>query len=122
MRFMKLLIDENIHRKIIVALREADFSLVSIQESFAGIEDTKILELSLNPEQIVITQDGDFGELIYKNNFRAFSVIYLRFIPIEITSIISILLDFLKQTTAEKLKGKFVVLTVKKKRVTDLPN
>ena len=93
---MKLLIDENIHRKIIVALREADFSLVSIQESFAGIEDTKILELSLNPEQIVITQDSECGELIYKNNFRAFSVIYLRFIPVEITGIISILLDFLK--------------------------
>ena len=119
---MKLLIDENIHRKIIVALREHNFSLVSIQESFSGIEDTKILELSLNPEQVVITQDSDFGELIYKNNFRTFSVIYLRFTPIELASIISILLDFLKQTTAEKLKGKFVVLTVKKKRVSDLPN
>ena len=119
---MKLLIDENIHRKIIVALREENFSLVSVQESFSGIEDTEILNLSLNPPQVVITQDSDFGELIYKNNFRAFSVIYLRFIPIEITSIISILIDFLKENTQEKLKGKFVVLTIKKKRVNDLPN
>lgn len=119
---MKLLIDENIHRKIIVALKDENFSLVSIQESFSGMNDADILNLSLNPNQIVITQDSDFGELIYKNNFRAFSVIYLRFIPIEISTIIPILIDFLKQNTEKKLKGKFVVLTTRKKRVTDLPN
>ena len=119
---MKLLIDENIHRKIITALKEENFPLVSVQESFSGMDDTDILNLSLNPNQIVITQDSDFGELIYKNNFRAFSVIYLRFIPIELTTITSILINFLKQNTEEKLKGKFVVLTIKKKRVTDLPN
>ena len=119
---MKLLIDENIHQKIITALKEEDFPLVSVQESFSGMDDTDILNLSLNPNQIVITQDSDFGELIYKNNFRAFSVIYLRFIPIELTTITSILINFLKQNTEEKLKGKFVVLTIKKKRVTDLPN
>jgi predicted nuclease of predicted toxin-antitoxin system len=118
---MKLLIDENIHRKIIVALKEANFSLVSIQESFSGMEDKDILNLSLNPPQVVITQDSDFGELIYKNNFRAFSVIYLRFVPVEILTIIPIIIEFLKQSTEENLKGKFVVLTVKKKRVTDLP-
>ena len=121
MRFMKLLIDENIHRKIIDAIREENFSFVSVQESFSGMDDPDILNLSLNPQQIVITQDSDFGELIYKNNFRAFSVIYLRFIPIQIFTIIPILIDFLKQNTEEKLKGKFVVLTIKKKRVTDLP-
>lgn len=118
---MKLLIDENIHRKIIVALREENFSLVSVQESFSGIDDKEILKLSLNPPQIVITQDSDFGELVYKNNFQAYSIIYLRFNPTEIFPIISILINFLKQHTAEDLKGKFVVLTTKKKRVTALP-
>ena len=86
------------------------------------MDDPDILSLSLNPPQIIITQDSDFGELIYKNNFRAFSVIYLRFIPIQILTIIPILVDFLKQNNEEILKGKFIVLTIKKKRVTDLPN
>lgn len=79
---MKLLLDENIHRQIIIALKEENFSIVSIQESFQGMEDKDILNLSINPNQVVITQDSDFGELIYKNNFRAFSVIYLGFIPV----------------------------------------
>lgn len=119
---MKLLIDENIHRKIIIALKEENFSLVSVQQSYQGINDQEILRLSLNPPQIVITQDSDFGELIYKNNFRAFSVIYLRFIPADLIAIIPVLIDFLKQNSEDRLKGKFIVLTVKKKRVTNLPD
>ncbi len=92
---MKLLLDENIHLKIIVASQEANFSLVSVQQSFS--------------------------EKFIKRIFSFLSIIYLKFIPAEIFTIIPIIIEFLKQNTEENLKGKFVVLTVKKKRVTDLP-
>jgi hypothetical protein len=42
---MKLLADENIEREFIEALREADFDIISVRESYIGIADDKICKL-----------------------------------------------------------------------------
>lgn len=41
---MKFLADENIEREFIEALREADFNVVSVWESYIGIADDEILK------------------------------------------------------------------------------
>ncbi len=41
---MKILADENIEREFIEAVREANFDVVSVRESYIGISDDEILK------------------------------------------------------------------------------
>jgi len=47
------------------ALREAGHDVVAIAEIARGATDDQVLERALNEKQVLITEDRDFGELVY---------------------------------------------------------
>ncbi len=75
---MKFLIDENLGIKVPQYLRSLGFDIISISELSPGIADQKVLNLANTENRILITQDKDFGELVFKEGLLHSGVILLR--------------------------------------------
>lgn len=114
-----LLADENIDCRIIKDLRAAGFSVISVQEDYCGAKDREILNIAKQQELLIITEDKDFGELIF--SFRAVDVgvIFLRYHFLERTNIIESLIHIIQQQ-GNALRNKFTVITSKKIRIRDI--
>ncbi len=82
---MKLLADENIEREFIEALREADFDVLSVRESYTGFADDEILQVAVNEKAVILTYDTDFGELVFRFSLKSNGVILLRLSGLSLT-------------------------------------
>ncbi len=62
---MNFLADESCAGPVLRALREAGHDVVAISEVARGAADEQVLERALNEKRVLITEDRDFGELVY---------------------------------------------------------
>jgi hypothetical protein len=62
---MNFVADESCVRPVIQALREAGHDVVAIAEIARGATDDQVLEHALKEKRVLITEDRDFGELVY---------------------------------------------------------
>ena len=75
---MRLLVDESVDMAIVRALRQAGHEVLAIAEECPGVEDAYVAELARNDERILLTEDRDFGRLVFASNGPAYGVIYMR--------------------------------------------
>jgi predicted nuclease of predicted toxin-antitoxin system len=76
---MKLLANENFPYKSIHYLKEKGYNVLSIGMDNPSIRDSEIMEIAINEERTIVTFDRDYGELIFRYNYKpAKGVIYLR--------------------------------------------
>ena len=111
-----ILADENIDFAIIKAIRNVGIDVYSVAESNFGITDSEVINLSLNPPRIILTEDKDFGEWVYAHNVKEISVIFLRYDYQETKEITSILINLLQDRLGD-LIYKFTTITPKRIRV-----
>lgn len=64
---------------MIRALREAGNDVVAIAEIAKGATDEQVLERALSEKRVLITEDRDFGELVYARGRPSAGVILVRF-------------------------------------------
>jgi predicted nuclease of predicted toxin-antitoxin system len=76
---MNFLADESCAGPVIRALRESGHDVVAISEVAKGATDEEVLERALNEERVLITEDRDFGELVYARGRSSAGVILVRF-------------------------------------------
>ncbi|PYT97266.1 MAG: hypothetical protein DMG38_20335 [Acidobacteria bacterium] len=76
---MNFVADESCARPVIQALREAGHDVVAIAEIAKGATDDQVLERALKEKRVLITEDRDFGELIYARGRSSAGVILVRF-------------------------------------------
>lgn len=60
------LANENFPRPSTIILRKNGFIITSIQEDYAGIADPQVMQIASDLDLIILTFDGDYGELIFK--------------------------------------------------------
>lgn len=75
---MILLADENLHRKIVERLEEAGHEVTHIADLAPSITDHEVLALAVERHALLITNDLDFGELVYGRGARHAGVLLLR--------------------------------------------
>jgi predicted nuclease of predicted toxin-antitoxin system len=76
---MKLLANENFPLKSVLYLRNKGFDIISIGIDNPGIQDNEIIMIAINEVRTILTFDRDYGELIFKYNYKPKKgVIYLR--------------------------------------------
>lgn len=63
---MNLLADENIDDSVLVALRNAGHDVQAVSEMEPGIHDEAVLSRANSNESILLTEDKDFGELVFR--------------------------------------------------------
>ena len=110
-----IIADENIPLPIIEYLLENSIETTSIYKEYRGISDVQIIDLAQNPPKIILTEDNDFGDLIFAYNQKQVSVILLRYHYTEMEIISKILLKFLQNNTIEN--HSFVVISPKNIRI-----
>ena len=76
---MNFMADESCAGPVIRALREAGHEVVAISEVAKGATDEQVLERALNEKRVLITEDRDFGELVYARGRSSAGVVLLRF-------------------------------------------
>lgn len=76
---MNFVADESCAGPVIRALRKAGHDVVAIAEIAKGATDEDVLNRALNEKRVVITEDRDFGELVYARGRSSTGVILVRF-------------------------------------------
>lgn len=74
-----ILADENIHGFIIKTLREADFEVIAVAQTSKGIKDENVIQLALQNNYLLLTEDKDFGEWVFAHHVKDLSVLFLRY-------------------------------------------
>ncbi|HET7115458.1 MAG TPA: DUF5615 family PIN-like protein [Hanamia sp.] len=75
---MNFVADESVDAPIVHKLRENKHTVFSIAEKHAGIDDDEVLKIAYNTKCILITQDKDFGELVFRLGKAHEGVLLLR--------------------------------------------
>ncbi len=116
---MKFLADECCDAGLVQALRDDGHEVLYALESLRGFSDDKLLSRAFTEKRLLLTEDKDFGELVYRLRQPAYSVILLRFDVADRALKIPRVRDLLTQK-AEQLPGAFVVLEADKIRLRPL--
>jgi predicted nuclease of predicted toxin-antitoxin system len=75
---MRFLADEGVDCSIVTALREDGHDVRWTAEELEGSKDDVVLETAASDERILITEDKDFGELVYRRRLGHRGVVLVR--------------------------------------------
>ena len=79
LRDFPFLADENIGPAVVEYLREEGFEVESILEGEVfGKSDRELLSSAFANGQVILTQDSDFGTLVFKDEVEFTGIFYLR--------------------------------------------
>src|SRR5690348_10585051 len=113
-----ILADENIHRFIITTLRDAGFEVVSVRELASGIKDDQVIQMALQNNWLLLTQDKDFGEWVFAHHIKDLTVLFLRYSFNEFKEIAQTLIHLLENQQIDR--PFFATITTKKIRIRKL--
>jgi predicted nuclease of predicted toxin-antitoxin system len=105
---MRFLVDESTGRKICELLGAAGHDTTFVGDSMPGSADEAVLALADSERRILITDDKDFGELIFRLDRPTTGVILLRLSTANSRRRVRILLDVIKSL---QLEGSFTTVT-----------
>ncbi len=112
---MRFLVDECTGPGVAAWLREQGYEVFSVYDAARGATDTFIIQKAFAEGWILVTNDKDFGEKIYREGFAHHGVILLRLEDERTANKVAVLQQLL-QRYAERLPGQFVVVTETKVR------
>jgi predicted nuclease of predicted toxin-antitoxin system len=76
---VNFLAGESCGKPVIFALREAGHDVLAMAELAKGSADEQVIERALSERRVLITEDHDFGELVYARGRRSAGVIFVKF-------------------------------------------
>jgi predicted nuclease of predicted toxin-antitoxin system len=107
---MRLLVDECTGPAVARWLREQRHEVFSVYEQARGMDDDDIIQKAFDENWILITNDKDFGEKVYRDRRPHRGVILLRLDDERVASKIDTLQRLLRDY-ADRLADHFVVVT-----------
>lgn len=112
---MRFLVDECTGPSVAAWLRNQNHEVFSVFEQSRGMNDEAIIQKAASENWILITNDKDFGDKVYRDGRLHRGVILLRLDDERSVSKIQILSRLLKHYT-DHLLNSFVVATEKQVR------
>lgn len=106
---MRFLADESCDFSVVRALRSADHDVIAIAEVSPREEDDAVMKRAVDGSRILITEDKDFGQLVYANMQRTGGVIFIRFPARARRNLPDTVVDVVRQR-GQRLIGSFTVL------------
>ncbi|MEK7165355.1 MAG: DUF5615 family PIN-like protein [Patescibacteria group bacterium] len=110
------MVDESVEHRIVLYLRRKKHDVISVAEKFPSFKDVDVLKFSVKGKRVLLTNDKDFGELVYKKHLPHVGIVLFR-LPQQDVSAKIIKLDLLLQKHGSKLKDSVVVVTKEKIRI-----
>jgi predicted nuclease of predicted toxin-antitoxin system len=116
---MRFLADECCDAPLVSALRSDGHDVLYAVEQLRGATDEELLGCAHSEHRLLLTEDKDFGELVFRLKRPTHGIILLRFESADRNLKIPRLRGLLEQD-ADRLPGAFVVLEVEKVRIRPL--
>jgi len=114
---MRFFVDESTGRKICELLNAAGYDTTFVGDVVPGSTDEAVLARAESEERILITDDKDFGELIFRMDRPTTGVVLLRTSTANPRRRVRILFDVIKNL---ELEGSFTTVTENRIRIRKL--
>ena len=112
---MRFLVDECTGPAVATWLRDQNHEVFSVYDEARGLDDDKVIQKALEEKRILITNDKDFGEKVYRDGQLHGGVILLRLQDERSTSKIRVLSDLLNMYS-DRIPNSFLVVTEQRVR------
>jgi len=117
---IRFLADESCDFAVVRALRAAGHDVKAIEEVCPGIPDEEVMRIGAQERRVLLTEDKDFGWLVFAGTGGSASVIFIRF-PMQTRSMLpETIVGFVKQA-GSKLIGSYAVVEPGRMRLTGIP-
>lgn len=118
---MRFLIDESVEYRVVEFLRSEGHDVITVAENAPGLRDTDVLSFAYKTKRILLTNDKDFGTLVFVGRHLHAGVILIRLSKEDAVSKIDKLQAVLSRYS-KSLHGAFVVITNEKVRIRSSAN
>ncbi len=118
---MKFLADESFDFRLMRALQTRGHDVITVSDHAPGADDATVMRLAASQNRVLLTEDKDFGWLVYVSGLPACGVILLRCPEVKREEMQRKLAELISKHAAELSKA-FVVVTPDKARFSKLPN
>lgn len=109
MNLLRFLADESCDFGVVRSLRNAGYDVLAVAEFMQRSVDRELIEQAAAEERILLTEDKDFGWLVYVNHTESAGVILIRY-PGHARATLPQTLLWLVQSEGQRLSGAFVVV------------
>lgn len=116
----RFLADESCDFSVVRALRAAAFDVAAVVEQEPGTTDVRVIELARAERRIVLTEDRDFGQLVFAAIHATSGVIYIRFPAAKRPELPGRILQLVRRE-GERLEKSFTVIGPHRIRIRTLP-
>jgi predicted nuclease of predicted toxin-antitoxin system len=74
-----IIFDENVEEYWIRLAKSQGYEYFSIRENCSGASDNEVISIALHRKGLIITEDKDFGELLFAHGAEKVSVLFMRY-------------------------------------------
>jgi predicted nuclease of predicted toxin-antitoxin system len=113
---LPFLADESCDFSVVRVLRSAGYDVRAIAEIAPQTADDEVIELAASAGRVLLTEDKDFGQLVYAELRASSGVILIRFPASERVALPETVLEAVRELQ-DRLIGAFVVLTPSRIRI-----
>jgi predicted nuclease of predicted toxin-antitoxin system len=113
---VRFLADESCDFSVVRALRAAGHDVRAVTESASGADDATVMDLALREERILLTEDKDFGQLVYAYSRQSSGIIFIRYPAGNRKSLPTSVVNLVSDTRTE-FAGSFVVISPGRVRI-----
>lgn len=120
---MDFMVDESTGTAVVAYLRSLGHDVLAVAEAMPQATDQDILARALRDTRILITNDKDFGELVFRSGQGHHGVVLLRLGNESLTTRVAVVKS-LPEHYGERLVGRFTVATegrVRSRPASELP-
>ena len=119
MKKIKFLANVNVEKPLIDFLNEKGFDVKWVTSIDKRMPDNRVCEIANSEQRIIITNDKDFGEIVFYQKKIAYGIILLR-VKGQNSAEKIVVLDKLLENYQDKIANHFVVYTKTKFRFIPL--
>ena len=117
---MRFLVDESTGAAVAQFLREQGHEVVVVAEVMPQAKDVAILRKAVDKKLIVVTNDKDFGDLVFRSGEEHAGILLLRLRDESAANRVHVVKQVLEKH-ADEIDGNFVVATESHTRIRKAP-
>jgi predicted nuclease of predicted toxin-antitoxin system len=106
---LKFLADESCDHGVVIALRAAGYDVVALSEITSQTIDSEVIAQAYREGRVLLTEDKDFGQLVFASQSESAGVILIRFPGNARKALTSTMVSLVRQREKE-LPNAFVVV------------
>lgn len=118
---MRFLADESCDFAVVRALRAEHHDVTAVAEFSGGADDATVTSLSVADERVLLTEDKDFGQLVYAAGRDHVGVVLIRF-PASARGRVGPAVVEVARAFGDRLVGAFTVVEPGRVRVGRAPH